>query len=124
MTMVSAEALEKARVISKLVRTVDAEHVTDMLAAWMAQDPGMYVQVCLALALMAESDAKYRSLMEKAFDPSDATEAELREAHAAYARDIRTPRVVALERRYQRERKARNRPYVALRSLRAKEDVA
>lgn len=77
---------ERARVIIQLAENTDAIHVADILAPWVREDPETFVQVMIAIALMADKDRR------------------IKHAHAAYVRGERTPTVVNLEREYQRNR--------------------
>jgi hypothetical protein len=96
-----ADVLGKARAITLLAETATPEDVAEMLAPWVREDPQAAVRLMVALASMADKD-KY-----------------LKEAHAAYTRGERTDAVIALERQYQRDRKAKNRPYTELQKYRA-----
>ncbi|WP_134667882.1 hypothetical protein [Amycolatopsis sp. CFH S0078] len=82
---------ERARVIIQLAENTDAIHVADILAPWVREDPETFVQVMIAIALMADKDRR------------------VKHAHAAYGRGVRTPAVINLERLYQRNRVRKNR---------------
>lgn len=77
---------ERARVIIQLAENTDAIHVADILTPWVREDPELFVQVMIAVALMADKDRR------------------IKEAHAAYGRGERSPSIISLEREYQRNR--------------------
>jgi len=95
------EILERARIVIQMAEGGNPVHAAEMLNPWAKQDPALFVQVLLALALMADPDRL------------------LKEGHAAYGRGDRSPAVVTLERRYQRLVKRKNRAY-----KQSREDVA
>lgn len=95
------EVLDRARMVIQLAESGNPVHAAEMLAPWTKQDPEMFVQVLLALALMADPDRL------------------MKESHAAYTRGDRSPAVVLMERRYQRLIKRKNRAY-----KKTREDVA
>lgn len=84
---------DRARVVIQLAENTSAIHAADILVPWVKDRPEQFVEVLLAVALMADPGKR------------------LRDAHAAYARGDRTPVVVEMERRYQRDRKRRARNY-------------
>lgn len=87
------EILERARIVIQMAGGGNPVHAAEMLNPWAKQDTELFVQVMLALALMADPDRM------------------LKEGHAAYTRGDRSPAVVTLERRYQRLTKRKNRAY-------------
>jgi hypothetical protein len=95
------DVLGKARSITVLAENSTPDEVAEMLAPWVREDPQAAVRLMVALAAMADKD-KY-----------------LKEGHAAYTRGDRSDAVVALERQYQRDRKAKNRPYIELQKYRS-----
>lgn len=96
LTELPGDVLDRARSIARLAET-DVNIAGDFITPWIRDNPDHAAQVLLALALMGDS--------EKA----------LKAAHAAYTRGDLTPAVEEMERQYQRERKAANRKYTALR---------
>jgi hypothetical protein len=97
------EILEKARMFAQLAEHNSPEMVAQILAPWLREDAESFVQVTLALALMADMD-KF-----------------LKAGHAAYVRGEKGQAVEDLERQYHRERKARTRAY-ELQKMRAEMD--
>lgn len=87
------EVRVKARIVCQLAQNTDVVAAASILAPWVQSSPDTFVQVMLTLALMGDPDKQ------------------LKEAHTAYCRGDRSDEVVALERKYQRERKRRNRVY-------------
>lgn len=90
---VPADVAERARVVIQLAENTEAIHAVDILTPWVRQDPDLFVQVMLAIALMSDPDRM------------------LKDAHSAYTRGDRSPTIVELERRYQRNRGRKNREY-------------
>jgi hypothetical protein len=86
---------EKARMITALVESATPDDVAELLVPWIKSDPDLVAQVIVGLAQMSDRDLA------------------LKEAHAAYGRGERTPTVIALESRYQRNRKRKLREYEA-----------
>lgn len=86
---------ERARVVIQLAENTDAIHAADILTPWARAEPELFVQVLLAVALMADKDKQ------------------LKAAHAAYVRGERSPIIDTLEREYQRGRKRKTRTYAA-----------
>lgn len=106
MSTIRTDIIEKARALIQMTENATPDVVTSMLTPWVREDVDTFVQVMLALTAMADKD-KFA-----------------KQGHAAYVRGERSAGVVDMERQYQRERKAGNRPYLKRRSLAADADGA